>query len=470
MIPKIFTKTGENIGVDVFVQFPDLSDQATTFISSDEASGQTTISVDAGTKFANNDYVVIGEIGTERAEIRKVSGSASGTITTDALVYAHPRGDVVRFIPYNQLTITRSTDGGTNFTPLSAVSIDPQLLSTVVHRTSDAATDVYKVRFYNSTTTLYSSYSDQTLASGYDSNSVFAIKKRALTDLGETISDSITEDFLNESLWEARREIDEDPRILRWPFRMQNNSSLGKIVPGTYTVSIPTDLKNPKTNENILNVRIGTREYPLRYIGLNKMRELYSGVSHTTIGSIVSDSDVTITLTNSGDFDTTGSISVAASSVSGTIDSISYTANNKSTNVISGVTGIATGGHAASTDVWQNASFGEPTYYTVDSENSKIMFDIPFSDDLAGYNIYADYYSVLPAYNSDADELDEPEYDLFVFYLKWKIKSRLSGGKISPTGENADPDYQFWIKKKEDFITKQHLGQEIYLVPSELSD
>jgi len=47
-----------------------------------------------------------------------------------------------------------------------------------------------------------------------------------------------------------------------------------------------------------------------------------------------------------------------------------------------------------------------------------VLFNIPFSDDLAGNNIYIDYYYTLPVYNSDNDVLDEPEYDMYVDYLK----------------------------------------------------
>lgn len=59
---------------------------------------------------------------------------------------------------------------------------------------------MYKVRFYNSTTELYSSYSDAVVASGFADNSVYSIKKRALQQIGETINEKITDEFLNECL------------------------------------------------------------------------------------------------------------------------------------------------------------------------------------------------------------------------------------------------------------------------------
>ena len=142
------------------------------------------------------------------------------------------------------------------------------------------------------------------------------------------------------------------------------------------------------------------------------------------------------------------------------MDSVAYTANNETTNVISGVTGIKAAGHASGADVWQGVTFGFPTFYTVHA--GYIYFDVPFENNLAGEHIYADYYSTLVSYDSDADVLDEPEYDLFTSYLKYKIKYRKANGDIDPT---KDADYLEWIQRKNNLISKEMLSQNIYLVP-----
>jgi hypothetical protein len=125
------------------------------------------------------------------------------------------------------------------------------------------------------------------------------------------------------------------------------------------------------------------------------------------------------------------------------------------------VTGIATGGHASGTQVWQGVTFGEPTCYTI--EDGYILFDCPFDDEYAGENIYMDYYYTLPVYNSDADIVDEPEWDCFSDFLKWKIKYKKSNGTLQAS---TDVDYAMWREKKQGFITKQHLGESIYLFPA----
>jgi len=460
MKPVIKTKYGVGVGIQVFVQHPDLSDLPTTYLSGDEAVGQTTLSVISEGGFTATDYVLIGSWEEETSEIRKISSTSTGTIVTDATTFVHPRGTKITFIPFNQIVVSRSTDG-TTYAALSAVGIQTDTLWTSVMRTADASTDYYKARFYNSTTTLYSDYSDVAVGE-YAYNTVYAVKNRALSQMGEKVNDLITDEFLNESLWEGRRELDNDPKVLRYSFRTKTNYNLGGIVPGTNTATIPTDLRDPNSVKNILGVRIGKDNQQLTYVDWNALQAYYYGVAHTTLNGAVLTADTSITLTDSGDFLDSGNIDVAAADTETTIDTIAYTANDLSSNVVSGVTGIVATGHTTLTDVWQDASFGFPSAFSVDSENHKIVFNCPFDDDLAGENIYLDYYSTLPTYDSDADILDEPEIDMFVSYLKYKIKALKSNGKLAP---QKDGDYVLWLQGKNNLILKEMLGQEIHLIP-----
>src|SRR3990167_6408983 len=98
MIPKIKVKYGEGIGIEIFLQFPDISQNEKTFLSADEAVGQTALSVVSGRNFSANDYVLTGENGDEQAEIRLVSSQSDAALNTDALLFAHPRGTKIQFI------------------------------------------------------------------------------------------------------------------------------------------------------------------------------------------------------------------------------------------------------------------------------------------------------------------------------------------------------------------------------------
>lgn len=452
LLPKFRVKSGEGIGNEIFIQFPDISANEKTFFDADEAAGQTTLSA-AGTNFSVNDYVVLGNPSAEKTEIVLLSGAAATTLTSGATVFAHNRGDKIQFIPYNQIVVERSTDSGVNYTPLTAIAIRPDSSETYLARTSDASTDYYRVRFYNSTTTLYSAYSDAIIATSYADNSVYSIKKRALSSLGEKIEGKVTDEFLNESLWEARREVDKAQT--KWKFRAAFNQDIGDIIPGRWSVAAPTDLRDPNSNVNILTIRVGREKTPLEYQDRNRFNQNYVNIAHSTLNGSITTASTSIILTSSGDFDESGSVDIAAESISATVDNALYTANTESTATLSGVTSIGDN-HASGRDVWQNASFGLPTAYTID--NGTIYFDTPFADDEAGENIEMDYYKDLVVYNSDADTLDEESYDLYVYFLKWKIKDLKANGTLQ---KGQDSDYQEWKDGKKQLIENNLLGQTL---------
>ena len=450
----------------LYIQNKDLTvDKKNTFLTTDISSG-TTLTVQSIVGFAINKIVCIGEIGEENSEIVKTHSSTVPTGTTitllAALTFSHNRGAKVYLINYNQVEVSWSATTTGVKTVLDTIDIQSDQDETI-YNDSVKTSGYYFTRFKDSINTTYTEYSDPVAYAGYGANTVWAIKNRALKDLGEKVDGIIiTDSWLNEALWEGRRELDEDEGVGRWSFRIKRNANVDSIIPGTYQMTLPTDLRRPNTAENILSIRIGQDSRPLEYQDIVRFNKNYYGIQHTTLDGAVADTDTSISLIDSGDFDESGTISVAAVSVATIVDSITYTANTEATETLSGVTGIQTGGHTTGRDVWQNASFGLPSAFTVNGENKKAEFDLPFNDDYAGENVYMDYYATLPVYDSDSDVLDEPEYGLFVDFLKWKIKYRKSNGNLSPA---KDGDYLLWEKKKKSFIAKERLGQDIYIIP-----
>jgi len=457
--PKIRTKTGESVGVEIFIQPPQI-DGEFTFLNTDYASGISSFAVDNGLKFAVDEYFVFGNIGAEKTEIIKSHGSTTPTATTLTTAtnssFSHQRGDRIQFIPYNQVVIEKSTDSGVTYAVLTTIDIRADASETYYNYTTGLATDYYRVRFKNSNDTTYSSYSDGMIATGYLDNSAGSVIRKALIQLGEVIdNDVITKEFLFESLNEGRREIDNDIGIIRWPFRTSFDYDAGTVIAGTYTLAVPTDLRYKNTNENILSIRIGKSKNPLIYLDKQELNSFYSGVAHTTLDGAVLTADTEIGLTSSGDFDESGDIQIAAQAVNEEIDTVSYTDNDETTNEISGVTGIRTAGHATLTDVWQSVSFGLPQYYTVD--NGTIIFNVPFADDYDGENIWMDYYKDITDINSDTDLLDEPFYHIYIPWLKWKIKHR----KDRSLAIENDSDYKDWNNKKQQQVLKNYTGQKL---------
>jgi hypothetical protein len=264
----------------------------------------------------------------------------------------------------------------------------------------------------------------------------------------------LTDEWLNRTLYEGRRDL--EANLSKWSFRKKFETDIGNVVIGQNTISVPSDLREPKTANNILALYIGKNRNPLNYISKQEMNNWYRGIAHTTLASTVGDTDVTIALTNSRDLDASGAFDIAGATA---IDSVDYTGNTLSTNTLTGVTGIVTGGHASGLDVWQNASFGMPTMFTVTDDG--IVFNQPFHSDYLGENIYADYWNTFSAVDSDVDTLDEPDYDMFVNYLSYRIKKRKLKGKL----DLKDDDYQEYLLRSSKLINKERSGQDVYFKP-----
>jgi len=455
VIPKVLVKRGETVGNELFISFPELITN-NTFLTTDYAAGVSTLAVENGLKFSDATYIFVNENGNDKCEIILINGTptVNAIALSTATVHAHSRGEEIKFIPFNQIEIYSSADNIT-FTLLTTTDIRPDADNTYYEHQAGTATTYYKIRFKNETDTTYSTYSDSVLATGYTASSAGQLIQTALSDLGMEIDGTlITKRFLFDALNEGRREIDEDKRIIRWSFRSVFNYNLYSIIPGQYKLTTPTDLREPSTNKNIISIRVGRESRQCGYFDQAAFERGYMSTYHTTLDGAIVTADVSITLEDSGDFNENGSINIAGEDIDELLDSVAYTANTETTNVISGVTGIRAAGHADGVDVWQNASFGLPVNYTVN--NNTIYFSQPFADDFAGESIFMDYYKAITDINSDSDELDEPFYNIYIPFLRFKIKQK----QDKELNWKNDSDYIKWSSMKNDQIDKEYFGQK----------
>ena len=455
--PKIRVSRG-NIGNEIWIQLPDLSSFEKTFLNADAATAATSMTVISGTNYSANTYAIIGTPGAEGTEIKLLSSAAATSLGVAALTNAHVQGTIVIFIPFNQIELYSASAVGGTYSQVSGspVSIRVDSLETFIQQASDATTIAYKARFKNAKDTTYSDYSDEVVGSGYADNTVYAIKHRALDQLDEKIEGIITHLFLEESLWEARREVDALRK--RWSWRMSFNQDIGDLVEGGWRIAVPTTLRDKNTNKNILSIKIGSSGRHINYLDKRDFDNWYEGIIHTTTSGSTSVGATTITLATARDLAASGSITVGS-------QVITYTSKTNSTGVLAGVpasgTGSVTATIATATDAWQNASFGEPTDYTLFGDDY-IYFNVPFGSDFEGDNLIADFYKALTAYDSDSDVIDEPDYDAFVSYLKYKIKDKKKKGTVK---KDTDPDYLDYVKRINAMISREILGQEIKFVP-----
>lgn len=435
-------------------------DRISTYLTSDTTTSNSTLEVQSITAFAVNKLILIGEIDQEGAELVKTHASTvpSGTtITLDAVMSkAHSKDDKIYLINYDAVefdwasTITGSKE------ELSTLAIGIEHPETLYNDTSQSS-GFYFGRMYNTiggtVSANISDWSDPVPYAGYESNTIYEIKKRALNNVGEVIGGKITHSFLNECLFQARREYHDAPG--KRPFRRKYGVDIGNVSVGIYRILSPSDLERPQTAENLYGIRIGT-ENNLSYYDKKYFDQDYRNIPHSTLNVAYAVGNTYLEVANARDFATSGSVSIGE-------DEIEYSARDLTTGSLT-VSADGAESHSVDDDVWQNVSYGLPTKFTVfidNSGSSYVYFNRPIGTLYANQNIYADYYRTLVSYDSDADTLDEPEFDEFVHYLSWRIKKKLN----PELKAQNDDDYNLWITKKNSALSREYLGTEIRFIP-----
>jgi len=427
-----------------------------TYLSADVSAAGTTLTVQSIVGFAINKVICIGEIGQEKTEIIKTHASTAPTGSTitlaSALTFDHPQDTKVYIIDWDQAEFSNATTATGTKTVMTTIALQPDHDETQYDDTTYES-GYYFYRLKNTILTIYSTYSDPLPYDDYDDNTVMAIKQRALESINEDIGGVITHNFLDKCLWQARREYHNSPG--KRPFRRAYNYDLGNVTTGMYRIAVPTDLQDQNTAKNIFGLRIGTEEN-MKYYTKKEWDRDYQGVGHTTVDTAITAGDTSIVLTDTRDFDESGSVTIGS-------QTITYTGNTESTGTLTGVPasgdGAVTSNIDADTDVWQDASFGLPQYYTV--WGGYIYFERPVSSDYVDQNIWIDYYQTLLEKDSDADVLDEPDYDMYVSYLSWRIKKKKNPDLLAM----QDTDYLEWMQKKTTALQNEYIGEEIAFIP-----
>lgn len=457
----------------LFIDNTDLTrGKRNTFLSEDVVSTASTIRVQSIIGFesvttSSGQILCIGEIGGERSELVRTSNSSGYAPSNsykevtlrDTLTQDHPTDTPVYIVDYNRIDIQwASSVSGTKATVIASPSypiyIDPTQTETVFKDTTQS-NGFYFTRFNETVGNTNSDFSDAIPYSGYDANMVFSIKQGALDDLGEQVDGvAITHEFLNESLWQARREYHQSPG--KRPFRRRFNVDIGNVLTGSFRIELPTDVEKPHTAENVYGVRIGTQPN-MRYYDKKDWDFDYIGKPRSFLTTAYATGDQDLYVSNVRDFADSGSVTVEGVT-------ISYSAKSNT----GGTMRISTAGSTSASvgsDVWQNVSYGLPDRFTVFAEpggSAYIYFNRPFDSAYLGQNIYADYYRTLVGYDSDADSLDEPKYDMFKDYLKAKVKQRRSKGALDLT---TDADHKLWLFKKKEALDSELLETEIRISP-----
>ena len=161
--------------------------ERTTF-SADEAASQTVLSVENAGNFSANDYIVLGEIGSETAEVRQVASTDVTSITISVVTsFTHTKDSNIQKLLYNQRKFYRcSTETGTYSHLASEGSpIDIQVdrpEGTEFEDSTGTSASWYKATYYNETSGIETSLADAVATKAGDAEhytSVYKIKNES---------------------------------------------------------------------------------------------------------------------------------------------------------------------------------------------------------------------------------------------------------------------------------------------------
>lgn len=199
----------------VVVNNPDLKLNELSLLTEDVAIGATTIKVQNTGNLAVNDFVVLGIVGSEKAEVLRIAtifDSTTLTVVTGS-IFAHVFDEPITKIDSNQIKIYRSIDGGVTFPLLATINIDynsPKSTTEYID-TAGIQTYIYRYTFFNSFSLVETAQSQnivQTKIQGYITVDEF----KAQTGLA--VADVLIEEAIVRGANWIRREL-YAPRVFR---------------------------------------------------------------------------------------------------------------------------------------------------------------------------------------------------------------------------------------------------------------
>ena len=411
-----------------------LRGQFKTYLNASVASGSGTITVD-DPSIAVSEYLLIGKFGDPDAEIvlTHASTTPSGlTITLAAnTTKAHTESDPVYIIDWNQIEFSRATTSGGSKSVLATQDIEPTQEYSLYNDVTNTTGFGY-ARFKNVIdSNTFSEYSVEVPYTSY-----------AIGTVGEAVQAIYDEFKATPDIDFAFRQVNDclddiNSKKRRWTPSRVLDYDMGTTSDLVYSFDLPTDIRNSAAAESIIEVRLGDKEEPLTYLDYQVFKLALDAANLTTVSVEASSGDTTITLTDSNDFDESGTISIPGQDAN-----ITYTANNESTGVLSGIPasgdGSITATLTAGSNVWQEAEEGEPEYWTVDDNGALLINPMPDSDWI-NKNIFIDYYKDIVHIDDLADTLDVTRTNLVKMWLRWKVRAEKENNGVASI---KDPDYQ----------------------------
>lgn len=187
------------MAIKIRILNPNTSDLEKTRLTVDVSSG-TSITVDSVSGLAENTYIIVGNIGSDSAELKKISSISGLVITIDsAISHSHLADEPVTKTLYNQTKIYRATSSGGSLVLVDTIALDYSNHNneTVYVDSTGSGAKYYKTTYYNSQASTESDYSDELKGSGLFAYISLAEFRLRTGITGSDVSDSVLTGYLN---------------------------------------------------------------------------------------------------------------------------------------------------------------------------------------------------------------------------------------------------------------------------------
>jgi len=248
---------------------PDISSNQTTKLTAALAAAGTAVTAENTAGIVAGDYVVFGNVGEEKTEVKLISAVADvNSMTTAAVDFAHSIGAPITKTDFNQIRIQSATSETGTFTTIVTVNIQYDHPETIYQDTSGASTTWYKFAYFDSDDSIVTDFSDAIQATGYKARSlgrmIIDIRRELRIQDDQSV---ITDDELISMINNSHTELADERS---WPFLETTSSA--STTDSTQTVALPTNIK-PGTLTAI-NILVSGVNYQPKYIPYNEFLRL----------------------------------------------------------------------------------------------------------------------------------------------------------------------------------------------------
>ena len=428
-----------------------LLSEPVTVLTSDTASGVTTLTVKNISGFIVNQILIIGTLGNEGTELIKTHASTApsgSTITlASATLFPHSASVTITAAQYDQIEISNAGTITGSKSVITTTAVDPTS-DTTNYVDGTSYSGYFFARFKNTITTTFSSYSDPIPTSGYTIMSARRVIDNALDMINKKTSDTLSDAFAFRQIDACQQEVISD--LKRWSFLQTFDYHLGTISTGMWKLPLPTDIGDNNTTKSIYNFRVGNQSN-LTWVDKEKWNDIISGVSYSTLTADINLHDVTITVSDSSNFMDSGTIVVGA-------NTYSYSANNRTTGVLTILSSTTT--NVIGQDVFQGATTGTPQYWT--TYGGYLYFYPLMGAQYNGRDGMIDYYKKQVTIQFDADQIILPDPTVVEYYLAWKFMLKQNNGEDT---EGTVAKYNLYLARKAKMIQKESINRTFTLRP-----